>query len=124
MKMIINRKQIIVGDQWIKILCNNCKKIKIKKFKKTTKKSWIFPLLQSDNLKFIKQYKHMMIDRLVILRIMNKFHHKIMIKIILNKKTIKILSLITQIRKFKNKNLNFLLDLIQIYRIKNMILFI
>lgn len=66
----------------------------------------------------------MMIDRLVILRIMNKFHHKIMIKIILNKKTIKILSLITQIRKLKNKNLNFLLDLIQIYRIKNMILFI
>ena len=54
MKMIINRKQIIVGDQWIKILCNNCKKIKIKKFKKTTKKSWIFPLLQSDNLKVIK----------------------------------------------------------------------
>ena len=66
----------------------------------------------------------MMIDRLVILRIMNKFHHKIMIKIILNKKTIKILSLITQIIKLKNKNLNFLLDLIQIYRIKNMILFI
>ena len=44
MKIIINREQIIVGDQWIKILCNNCKKIKIKKFKKkkfkkTTKKS-------------------------------------------------------------------------------------
>ena len=77
MKMIINRKQIIVGDQWIKILCNNCKKIKIKKFKKTTKKSWIFPLLQSDNLKFIKQYKHIMIGRLVISRIMNKFHNKI-----------------------------------------------
>ena len=65
-----------------------------------------------------------MIGRLVILRIMNKILHKIIIKIILNKKIIKIISLITQNRKLKNKNLNFPLDLIQIHRIKNMILFI